>query len=370
MESSNLSTAWSAQQIEDFCRDSSISAVLTPWQLEGFCRMFGLTPPDLQANFDGWCKHVLMSEDLVFLFPRNPGFAKDVNRELSFYEQFAHSGSLVLPRLIGRVRDRDISYYEFGAVTRLKGTPFDRFLGSVSLDRMERVLCSLAEVIAVWHSIEPEQLPAFLSEPSMPEPKRITIGNWHKMVLCPASTKEAADFVYRFIRRLSTGHPLPRMISQEADTKARWTTALTELAELPHVLVHGDLHESHILVEQPDLRITGIIDWQTARIDNPVWDFNFGEWGMGICAWWDHLPALRRSMWRRYLAERRIHVSNPEGLNLFYALWDMIWMVHKRRNGEHPMPTGVGFADSVQVYLRRLDDVTASLCATVHSPDR
>jgi aminoglycoside phosphotransferase (APT) family kinase protein len=342
-----------------------VSAVLTPWQLEKFCRLFGLQPSELEANFDGWHKHVLMSKDKVFLFPRSPEFAGEVKRELAFYERFSHLGSVALPKVVRRIKDREISYYEFGAVTRLSGIPFSRFLNEISLDQFEKLLGDLAEIIAVWHSIPKNELPEFLSGPTKTAPKRTTVGNWHKKVLSPETTEEAVDFIYRFIRRLSATGSLPQTIAREVDTKARWAAAMRELAGLSDVLVHGDLHEDHILVESPSLRITGIVDWETARIGNPVWDFNFGEWGLGICQWWDKLVALRRGMWQRYLEARSISLSTAEGLNLFYILWDMIWLLYKRRDNEKhmPIPTGVGFENSVRIYLDKLSAVTALLQA-------
>lgn len=361
MKNDQQNAVTKAQQLENFCQGNPICAVLTPWQLEKLCRIFALDPSDMEANFDGWCKHVLMSKDIAFLFPRNPSFVGEVRRELAFYEQFTNLGSDVLPRLISRVKDKDISYYEFGAITRLKGAPLNTLWADISFDQMEKVLINLAEVIAVWHSITLDQLPKFLHAPTRQESKRITIDNWHKKVLCPTSTEEAVDFIYRFVSRMNTGDSLPETIAHEAETKAKWTKAMIELAELQCVLVHGDVHECHILIEPPDLKITGIIDWQTARVGNPVWDFNFGEWGMEICRWWDHLPALRQQMWSRYLEVRHIHLLTLNGLNLFYCLWDMIWLLYKRRNGGHPIPTGASYIDSVRIYLQRLDDVTAAL---------
>jgi aminoglycoside phosphotransferase (APT) family kinase protein len=44
--------------------------------------------------------------------------------------------------------------------------------------------------------------------------------------------------------------------------------------------VHGDIHEDQLLAE--DGQLTGIIDWETARIDHPFWDFDLNEWGTGL----------------------------------------------------------------------------------------
>ena len=51
-------------------------------------------------------------------------------------------------------------------------------------------------------------------------------------------------------------------------------------SQLPHVLVHGDIHEDQLLVV--DGQITGILDWETARVDHPFWDFDLCEWGTGL----------------------------------------------------------------------------------------
>jgi aminoglycoside phosphotransferase (APT) family kinase protein len=70
--------------------------------------------------------------------------------------------------------------------------------------------------------------------------------------------------------------------------------------------VHGDLHEGQLLVE-PDAphRLTGILDWQTARVDHPFVEFDLGEWGTGI--WRAHrtdFPELRRRAWGAYASVR------------------------------------------------------------------
>ena len=42
----------------------------------------------------------------------------------------------------------------------------------------------------------------------------------------------------------------------------------------------GDIHEDQLLADGE--RLTGIIDWETARFDHPFWDFDLGEWGTGL----------------------------------------------------------------------------------------
>jgi aminoglycoside phosphotransferase (APT) family kinase protein len=47
----------------------------------------------------------------------------------------------------------------------------------------------------------------------------------------------------------------------------------------PRTLVHGDIHDGQLLADGD--RLTGIIDWETARTDHPYWDLDPGQWGTG-----------------------------------------------------------------------------------------
>ncbi len=338
-----------------------VSAVLMPWQLERFCRLFSLQPFELEANFNGWRKHVLLAKDMVFLFPRTPQFLKEFERELGLYEAFAHADSIPLPRLIKRVKDKAISYYEFAAVTRLPGVPFVQSIDTVGYDQFERVLLALVEMISRWHNIPQRELPDVLPRGRGVTPRRTTVDNWHEKALNVETTEEAVRFIYRFIQRMSHPRPLPGSLAQETETRRRWVAVISELARLPDVLVHADLHEESFLVDPTSMEITGILDWEAARIDNPIWDFNFGEWGLGICRWFEHFPALRRAMWRRYLEISGISLSTLEGLHLFYTLWEMIRMVFKRRQRPSIVITGTDYETAVRIYLDKLNAATVAL---------
>jgi phosphotransferase family enzyme len=50
-------------------------------------------------------------------------------------------------------------------------------------------------------------------------------------------------------------------------------------------MVHGDFQQDQRLADGDQL--TGIIDWETARIDHPFWDFGLGRWAPGCGA---HMP--------------------------------------------------------------------------------
>jgi aminoglycoside phosphotransferase (APT) family kinase protein len=338
-----------------------IAAVLTPWQLERFCQRFDVAPSELEANFNGWRKHVILTKDRAFLFPRTPQFLKEFRREFALYEAFTRVDSLPLPRLLDRVNDKAISYYEFGVVTRLPGVPFAQFMDRMSHEQFEKLLLDLVEMTARWHRIPRGGLPPVLPVRSAGDGKRVTVSNWHDWALCAQTTEEAVDFIYRFARRMSGPRPLPGALAQEAETKRSWVAAIRELALLPNVLVHGDVHEESFLVDPATLKITGVLDWEVARIGNPIWDFNFGEWGLGICRWFEHFPALRRAMWQRYLTIAGISLSTVEGLHLFYTLWEMIWLVLKRKRQPSIVITGTDYPTAVRIYLDRLRAGTTAL---------
>lgn len=75
------------------------------------------------------------------------------------------------------------------------------------------------------------------------------------------------------------------------------------------MLVHGDIHENRLLADGG--RLTGIIDWETARVDHPFWDFDLGEWGTGL---WRRRrrdsSALWAREWRAYAQARRLDVGS------------------------------------------------------------
>ncbi|KAK7961669.1 uncharacterized protein PG986_002494 [Apiospora aurea] len=77
---------------------------------------------------------------------------------------------------------------------------------------------------------------------------------------------------------------------------------------LPFVINRGDLHESNILVNKDDGRITGIIDWAEAEISR----FGLSLWGLESItgysrkkAWYayDNAEQLRAEFWRVFEAE-------------------------------------------------------------------
>ena len=66
-------------------------------------------------------------------------------------------------------------------------------------------------------------------------------------------------------------------------------------------------------------------------------------------------------MWQRYLAIAGISLSTLEGLHLFYTLWEMIWLVFKRKHQPSIVITGTDYPTAVRIYLDKLSAATAAL---------
>ena len=118
----------------------------------------------------------------------------------------------------------------------------------------------------------------------------------------------------------SLGDPLP------SDSCAIWSEAIAELATLQPVLIHNGMQEDNFFVRSmDDLSVSGIIDWGFTRVGNPVLDLDFHVWCSGMLwRWWPYLPMIRRAAWRRYLSVRGLSVSNPEILNLYSSLGELM----------------------------------------------
>ena len=256
-------------------------AVLIPPRLARFRTLVDVGDAPLTVDFTGWNKYVFLGEDRAFLFPRQADNVEWFERELTAYRALEPTGLAVIPRLTGEWRDDTIYPFPFAAVTRLEGVrPTDASV----------VLAQLGRAIAGWHDITPPALPGARPPAHHDRPDM----RWLRRALSPATTRDAAA---EAADRL--GRP---------EELTRWTELLDVGARHQHVLVHGDIHEDQLLVVEG--KLTGILDWETARIDHPFWDFDLGEWGTGF--WRRHrldLSRLWSIAWGSYAHERGLAVD-------------------------------------------------------------
>jgi aminoglycoside phosphotransferase (APT) family kinase protein len=278
----------------------AVNAVLVPPQAERFASLVGADTGRLVLNVSGWNKLVLMDSDRVFLFPRSAIGVEWFERELAAYRALAGVGLSVVPRLLGRWEDPEIYPFPFAAVTRLPGA---------APKAPEDLLDQLGRAIACWHELEPPPLAG--ARP--PRHHDASYHRWLRRALDPATSAIAAA---------EAGECLGRPARASA-----WAKLLAGAAQLAPVLVHGDLHEDQLLADGG--RLTGVIDWETARVDHPFWDFDFGEWGTGL--------------WRRRRGD-------------FSALWARCWLAYAQERGLDTDPRPLETAFRLRHALRLLAD--------------
>jgi len=259
-----------------------VNAMLAPPQAERFAAAAGVDLDGLILNVTGMNKLVLLDVDRVFLFPRSAIGVEWFERELAAYQALATTQLGIVPRLLGYWQDPDIYPFPFAAVTRLRGqVPAEP----------EALIEQLGRAIACWHELEPPSLAG--ARP--PRHHDAAHHRWLRRALDPATSAaaaaEAADLL---------GRPGRAPV---------WADLLGSAAQLSAVLVHGDIHDDQLLAEGG--RLTGIIDWETARVDHPFWDFDLGQWGTGLWRRRRHdLSAVWARGWRAYAQARGLDVSS------------------------------------------------------------
>jgi aminoglycoside phosphotransferase (APT) family kinase protein len=339
--------------------NESIHGILNHKQLEFFCEKFNIEPSELKANFDGWRKLVLYTDDKVFLFPRNPRVVFWLDIETVTYELFNKYPKLPVPRLIDKVTDDKISYYDFTVASRLKGISYSKLEDEVTYEEVSIMLCNLTSTFVLWHEIPVHVLPEKIKQ-------RTTLYDeekykWEIQLLNPETMHEAIDHVFEIVVQNAEKYSTERLeLLNSSNTKRIWIECLEEIVNLPHVLIHSDIHEDQILVDsKEDMQITGILDWETAMFGHPIWEFNFLEWGFGIWKWWDNFSDFRREMWRIYSEGRSIKLQSLEGLDLFYTLSEFLIVL--KPNASLRTLIGQTFESSLIKCLEKLSTITSEL---------
>jgi aminoglycoside phosphotransferase (APT) family kinase protein len=284
-----------------------LNAVLIEPQLARFRALCGLEGVPLGTSFEGWHRHAILAPDRVFLFPRDRTHVPGLRRDVAALTALDGRG-VPAPRLLGRWDDRAVSAYPFIAVSRLPGRTWSQLEATATLDDVTALVAGLGAAIATWHRLDRRTLPR-----TIPRRRNAVAG-----ALSDGLEGLAGDAT----RRLG----LPRR------TATAWLRQLEPLAALDPVLVHGDVNEGQILVDE-GLRVTGILDWETAHVGHPLKDFDFGEWGYGIFAWDARFDRLHRAMWRAYAAARDVPLPPWQAVHLFFCLRWVAWFGQRPEAG-------------------------------------
>lgn len=296
------------------------------------------------------------------MFPRDPSGIEWLEKETLAYEIMTNYDNLPVPKLIERVSDKEISYYSFLVVTRIIGSPYAKFEDEVDLQDVRKMLHNLTQIISLWHEAELEEDKIEMLKVPSEMVKNISLDNWEQAVLNSEQTESAALYLQGVVEYWGNRfdfHSTDLLTSKNMLLK--WSSCLSEIASLKPAFVHGDIHEDQILLESKEtMMITGIIDWETVKVANPVWDFDFGEWGLKIWEWREFFSEFRREMWEIYLAKRKIDLESFEGLDLFYSMSELLWVLRTPEKVYFPI-TGLDYEGSIQYYLEKLVKISEKI---------
>lgn len=342
--------------------DSSVYGVLNYRQFEKFCKRFELLPSQVKANFEGWRKLILYTEELVFMFPRDPRGIEWLEKEALAYEILDIIDNLPVPKLIERVSDKEISYYDFVVATRINGTAYAKFEDEVDKQDVRKMLLNLTQIIPIWHETALEEDQSRILKVPSKKVKNISLDNWEQAALDPEQVENALLYLQGVVEVWGKRFDFQSTtLLASKEMLLKWSSCLSEIASLKPVFVHGDIHEDQILLESKEtMIITGIIDWETVKVANPVLDFDLGEWGVKIWEWREFFSEFRREMWEIYLDKRKIDLESLEGLDLFYSMRELIWVLRTPEKEYFPI-TGLDYEGSIQYYLEKLVKISEKI---------
>lgn len=277
---------------------AAVNAVLVPPQLERFRDLCQVEGP-IEPRFSGYTKHVLLTADRAFYFPRNHTLVNQLERECDVYATIDHP---LVPRLLGRWHDRGISPYPFFAVTRCAGSALAR----ISPEVMPNVAAQLGAALGACHEVGLDRVPRRLwanpwSEPPEAPP---TAMDCHSPLRGAGGAERIAAAAAAFI---GAGPSLTLL------------EALKAAEALEPVLAHGDLHEDQLLFDGSG-SLTGILDWGFAGVMSPLADF---AWTREPVDAEPSYGEMRRHMWNAYAAERSAPLPNWEQVQLAMTAFDI-----------------------------------------------
>jgi aminoglycoside phosphotransferase (APT) family kinase protein len=285
--------------------DHPALAVIAPPRLARFRDLLGLGPEDqIDADFTGWSKLVLLTADQAVLFPRDHTQVDALRREVAALQAVGELAGPVVPTVRAVWEDAALSADPVVVLDRLPGVPLASLVEALPLDELATLFAELGRLAGRWHGVDPSLVPSL--------PRRDSLAGLTTLVdelELDGSERRLAD------------------------------AALARARELDAVLVHGDLHEGQLLVDpDPPHGLTGILDWQTARVDHPFVEFDLGEWGTAL--WRGHragFPELRRRAWDTYAAVRDL----PADLGLVFE-WHHACGHARRLLGRRAFPVAHG----------------------------
>lgn len=290
---------------EDDMDPDPLYAVLAPPNAERLREQLGLAgDTGVKLATTGWCKVVILVDDIAVLVPRHHGLVDALRREIRVLEALDAVGLPGAPRLHEVIDDPAICPHPLAVVERVAGESLESVEPGLSDHGWNDALRGVGAAIALVH----DRARAELDDRRPAD---------HRDVLHGLVDPDRA-------RVLHAVHTVAGVLGVSARSAEAIADALAPVGAMPHVVVHNDLHEAQVMIGPAG--VTGLIDWQTASIGHPFVDFDVLQWGRGALARLDPGPAAhRRAMWDGADGDRRYGDATGELLDIVWTLNEGWW---------------------------------------------
>lgn len=235
---------------------------------------------------------MVINERLIFRFPRGPVYQKAFVDELKLVAALKGASPIPVPDYTFVARDRSFGGYELIPGKEMTTGRFRRLTKA----QKRRIAAALGRFLGKLHRLDRRLLPAYRAREPWSgtdlEAWRKHYWNDQRAVLAPYLGRETLAGIDAFYERY-------------VRTYGRFPVS---------AIIHGDLTDDHVLLDQRRGRIGGVIDFADAAIGDPAQDFSFlwtyGDWAAKhACERYDAYQddgLLERSRWHylRYATHR------------------------------------------------------------------
>ena len=253
--------------------DHPALAVVAPPRLARFRELLQLGSEDeIAADFTGWSKLVLLTADRAVLFPRDHTQVEPLRREIVALEAVNRLDVPAVPRLHAVWEDPGLSAHPVVVLDRLPGIPLAAIVEHLPVDLLADLFAELGR------ARRPLARPRPRPRADPPPPRQ-------RLPTTPPSRRSSSSMPDK-------PGPRPMRWPEPGSSNRSWCMVICTKASCSWTL------------SRPTA-LTGILDWQTARVDHPFVEFDLGEWGTAL--WRGHraaFPELRRRAWDAYARER------------------------------------------------------------------
>lgn len=270
---------------------SALDVVLTPPQRERLRHHLGVTDlTGVELTGEGWHRFAVLTADRVLLLPRSQRWVPGLDREAAALPLLEMYG-VPAPRLLQQIVDDEFWPHPVTVVSRYNARSWATYEKTADLPAVQDMLAGLGRIIAGYHAIPLSEVPGLICRPT------------------PRSLDPFEAELRHFLDYLEPGrlekisYALAAAAGIPGSRVDHWLDVIRPCLDLEPTFTHRDINEGQIMIGA-DGQVIGLIDWESAGVQHPLSDFDFGEWGFGIFAWEPEFLRLRRTFWESYVRTR------------------------------------------------------------------